>query len=71
MHPTMLDEAWRAIDQPGEAPFQLLPDDLYQHTLPSAAVELPVVDLLPRPQVQPPIGDGHNHWTPSRWFLTD
>ena len=35
----------------------LLPDDLDQHALPPAPVELAVEDLLPRPEVQPAARD--------------
>ena len=36
-----------------------LPDDLHQHPLASPPVELPVEDLLPRPQIQPPCRIGY------------
>ncbi len=36
----------------------LFPNDLHQHPLPSPPIELPVEDLLPRPEVQPPFGHG-------------
>ena len=39
----------------------LLPDDLYQHPFPSLLIEIPVVDLLPRPEVEPPLGDRHHY----------
>ena len=39
----------------------LLPDDLHQHALPPPAVELAVEDLLPRAEVQPAVGDRHDH----------
>ena len=38
-----------------------LPDDLDQDALAAAAIEFAVEYLLPRPEVQPPVGDGHHH----------
>ena len=39
----------------------LLADDLDQHALRPAAVELAVEDLLPGPEVELALGDGHDH----------
>ena len=38
----------------------LFPDDLHQHPLRPAAVELAVEDLLPRAEVELALGDGHD-----------
>jgi hypothetical protein len=43
---------------------RLFPNDLHQHPLLSAPVELPVQDLLPRPEVQPPLGYCHHDFPP-------
>ncbi len=37
------------------------PNDLHQHPLAAAAVELAVEDLLPGAEIEPAIGDGHHH----------
>ena len=39
----------------------LLPDQLHQYPFPPPAVELAVEDLLPRPEVQPAVGDRNRH----------
>src|SRR4051812_49017435 len=39
-------------------------DDLYKYTLLPAAVELAVEDLLPRTEVELPLGDRHHDLTP-------
>ena len=41
-----------------------LPNDLHQHPLPPAPVELPVEDLFPGPEVQQPFGDCHHYLAP-------
>ena len=46
---------------PPEATHELLPDDLDEHALRAPAVELAVEDLLPRPEVELAVGDGHDH----------
>ena len=47
--------------QPRLSPIEmLLPDDLDQHPLGSAPVELAVEDLLPRAEIQLPFGDRHH-----------
>ena len=38
----------------------LLPDDLHQDALSSAAIELTVEDLFPRAEVELALGDGHD-----------
>src|SRR5207302_5796945 len=44
-----------------EASTPLFPHHLYDETLGAAAIELAVEDLLPRPEVQSPLGDRHHH----------
>src|SRR3972149_754228 len=39
----------------------LFPDDLHDHPLAAPAIELGVEDLLPRPQVQFPLGHRQHH----------
>src|SRR5205823_11147025 len=41
-----------------------LPDDLHQHALPAPAIELPIEDLLPGPEIQAPPAYRHDHLTP-------
>src|SRR3954453_3277209 len=42
-------------------PTRSLPNHLDDHPLGAPAVELAVEDLLPRPQVEPAVGDRHDH----------
>ena len=57
-------DQYREADVDEAAIHGSFPDDLHQHPLSPAAVELPVKYLLPRPEVELPLRDGDDHLPP-------
>src|SRR5687767_4824566 len=52
---------WRSTTCSRRSDSRLLAEDLDHQPLVAAAVELDVEDRLPRAEVEPPLGDGHDH----------
>src|SRR3954471_9776868 len=43
-------------------PSSSFPDDLHEDALRPPSIELPVEDLLPRPEIELAVGDRHDHF---------